>query len=138
MTPVPEMRFQCQPGCTRCCDQQGFVYLADADVPRLAAYLQMTVDEFEGKYVYRTKKRARLRTPRHARCIFLKDAGCSVHAVKPTQCRTFPFWPELVESAEEWYRTARWCPGIGQGELVNIQFAKEQAGEMRRAYPASY
>ena len=66
------MRFQCQPGCTRCCDQQGFVYLADADVPRLAEYLGMTVDEFERKYVYRTKNRARLRTPRDAQCVFLE------------------------------------------------------------------
>jgi Fe-S-cluster containining protein len=138
MKSASEMRFQCQPGCTRCCDQQGFVYLADTDVPRLADYLGMPVEDFERKYVYRTKNRARLRTPRHAQCVFLKDGGCGVHPAKPTQCRTFPFWPELVESAQEWRRTAGWCPGIGQGELVNIESAREQAGEMRRAYPASY
>jgi Fe-S-cluster containining protein len=104
----------------------------------LADYLGMPVEDFERKYVYRMKKRARLRTPRHAQCVFLMDGGCSVHPAKPTQCRAFPFWPELVESAKEWRRTASWCPGIGQGELVNIESAREQAGEMRRAYPASY
>jgi Fe-S-cluster containining protein len=114
------------------------VYLADADVPRLAAYLGMSVPDFERKYVYRTKKKARLRTPRLARCVFLKDGGCSVHEVKPTQCRTFPFWPELLESAKEWGETGRWCPGIGKGELVNIESAEAQAEEMRQAYPASY
>lgn len=133
-----ELRFQCQPGCTNCCDQHGFVYLAAGDIPRLAEYVGLKVDEFEQKYVYRTKNLARLRTPRDGGCYFLKDGACGVHVVKPTQCRTFPFWPELLESPKNWRQTGRMCPGIGKGELVNIQLAQEQADEMRRAYPASY
>lgn len=136
--PARDMRFQCQPGCTRCCEQQGFVYLAEGDVPRLAEFLGMTVDEVERRYVYRTKNLARLRIPRQARCFFLKDGGCGVHPAKPTQCRTFPFWPELVESAQAWRRTGARCPGIGKGELVNIESVREQAEETRRAFPASY
>lgn len=36
------MRFSCQPGCTRCCTQKGWVYLSVEDVPRLAAFLGMS------------------------------------------------------------------------------------------------
>ena len=68
----------------------------------------------------------------------LEDEGCKVHPVKPVQCRVFPFWPELVESKREWKKTARWCPGMGQGALVQIESAKAQAEEMREAYPAMY
>jgi Fe-S-cluster containining protein len=79
-----------------------------------------------------------LRVPRAAQCHFLGDRGCSVHPVKPAQCRIFPFWPELVESRAEWRKTARYCPGLGQGPLVHIDAARAQAREMREAYPAMY
>ena len=98
----------------------------------------MAAAEFERRYVYRTRHLLRLRTPRHAQCHFLREGGCSIHPVKPTQCRIFPFWPELVDDKKEWRRTAAWCPGIGQGELVQIETARRLAGEMRSAYPSTY
>ncbi len=75
---------------------------------------------------------------KHGQCIFLGESGCSIHPVKPAQCRIFPFWPELVESRKEWHKTAAWCPGMGKGELVQIEIAREQAAEMRAAYPHMY
>jgi len=132
------LRFQCQPGCTNCCEQQGFVYLTETDVTRIAKYLGMTPADFEGRYVYRTARKLRLRVPRHSQCHFLQDNGCSIHAVKPAQCRLFPYWPELVDDKREWQKTAKFCPGMGKGELVQIETAREQAAEMRRAYPAMY
>ena len=132
------LRFECRPGCTECCRQKGFVYLSDADVERVAAFLGLTPADFERKYVYRTRNRARLRVPRDATCPFLLEGGCSIHPAKPTQCRIFPFWPELVESRREWLKTARYCPGMGTGPLVRIETAREQAEEMRRAYPPMY
>ena len=132
------LRFQCQPGCTNCCQQQGFVYLTETDLVRIAKYVGMSAPEFERRYVYRTKQRLRLRVPRHSQCHFLLDQGCSIHAVKPAQCRLFPYWPELVDDKREWKKTAAFCPGIGQGELVQIETARERASEMKEAYPAMY
>jgi uncharacterized protein len=132
------LRFECQPGCTECCRQKGFVYLTEADLPRIAEFLGLSAAEFSRKYVYRTKNRMRLRVPRESNCSFLREDGCSIHAVKPTQCRVFPFWPEMVESRREWRKTARYCPGIGKGPLIQIEHAREQAREMREGYPAMY
>ena len=132
------LQFECQPGCTACCTQKGFVYLTEADLPRIAAYLGMTPFDFESRYVYRTRTRMRLRIPRESTCSFLNDGGCSIHVVKPTQCRTFPFWPELVESRREWRKTAKYCPGIGKGPLIQIEDARGQAEEMRQGYPGMY
>ncbi|HEY2014404.1 MAG TPA: YkgJ family cysteine cluster protein [Bryobacteraceae bacterium] len=125
------LRFECQPGCTECCEQKGFVYLTEDDLVRIAAHLAMSTQAFEQLYVYRTKNQRRLRVPKDVNCHFLKDGGCSIHAVKPTQCRVFPFWPELVDSRREWKKTARYCPGIGQGPLIQIARARELAAEMR-------
>ena len=44
----------------------------------------------------------RLRKPRHSQCHFLGEDGCAIHPAKPTQCRVFPFWPELVGSPAAW------------------------------------
>ncbi len=132
------MRFQCQTGCTNCCEQQGFVYLTEEDTRRLAAFLDMSAEAFEGRYVYRTRNMRRLRVPRHAQCEFLKDGGCSVHEAKPFQCASFPFWPELVDNKKNWRKSGEWCPGIGKGELVQIQIARNIADDMRSAHPALY
>ena len=74
----------------------------------------------------------------NAQCGFLRSDGCSIHPAKPTQCRIFPFWPELVEDRKEWEKTGEWCPGIGKGELVQIEAARGLAQEMREAYPRLY
>ena len=132
------LRFECQSGCTECCRRKGFVYLTEADLARAAAFLGMTAAAFERKFVYRTRNRMRLRMPRNSTCRFLRDDGCSIHPAKPTQCRAFPFWPELVEDRREWKKTARWCPGIGKGPLIQIESVRAQAQEMREGYPGMY
>ena len=133
------LRFACQPGCTACCEQKGFVYLTESDLVRAAEFLGLSPADFERRYVFRTRNRMRLRVPRDASCHFLTASGCSIHPAKPTQCRIFPFWPELVGSRREWQKTARsYCPGMNQGPLIQIEAARAQAEEMRTAYPAMY
>ena len=132
------LKFECQPGCTECCRQRGFVYLTPDDLIRMAAFTGMSTAAFEKKYVYRTSRQMRLRVPSGGTCPFLEESGCSIHPAKPTQCRIFPFWPELVESRREWKKTAKYCPGIGKGPLIQIAVAKGQAEEMRAGYPAMY
>jgi Fe-S-cluster containining protein len=132
------MRFACQPGCTACCQRKGFVYLTGDDVARAAEFLGLTAAAFEKRYIYRTKNLRRLRIPRGGQCRFLRADGCSIHPAKPTQCRIFPFWPELAQSRRKWRQTAAWCPGIGKGELVQIEMARTLAQEMRAAYPSMY
>jgi uncharacterized protein len=132
------LRFACQPGCTNCCNMQGYVYLSEDDLKRAARFTGLSAKAFETRYVYRTRHQMRFRKPPDKQCPFLEERGCSIHPAKPTQCRTFPFWPELVEQRSEWKRTARYCPGIGKGELIQIGSAMEIAEEQRRAYPEMY
>jgi Fe-S-cluster containining protein len=132
------IRFECQPGCTNCCRQRGFVYLTEADLKRMADFVGMPAREFERKYVYRTTHLLRLRVPRRSQCHFLREDGCSIHPAKPTQCRIFPFWPEVVDDKHERRSAAAYCPGLGKGELIQIESVRAQAAEMRTAYPGMY
>lgn len=128
--------FACQPGCTKCCEVEGNIYLTEEDLQRIAQHLGMTPSDFEAKYVYRTTHLLRFRKPKQG-CPFL-DGGCKIHAVKPVQCRLYPFWPEIVERPAAWRREMKTCPGIGKGELIQISAAVEIAQEMKRAYPSTY
>lgn len=136
MATMDGLRFECQRGCTKCCDREGFVYLTPSDLKRAATYIGMSAREFEKRHVYRTRHLLRLRKPRNRQCVFLTAEGCSIHPVKPTQCRLFPFWPHMVEERKEWRAAGKWCPGIGKGSLIQIGTALEIAEEMRVAYPS--
>jgi Fe-S-cluster containining protein len=135
---MDSIRFTCQAGCTNCCDQKGYVYLTEEDLKHAAEFIGMSAAAFETRYVYRTRHELRFRKPRKKQCWFLKEHGCGIHPAKPTQCRTFPFWPEIVERKATWNRTSRYCPGIGKGALIQIGTALETAEEQRRAYPKMY
>lgn len=132
------LRFACQTGCTKCCRKRGFIYLSPDDLARAARFLGMSEADFEAKYVIRYRNLLRFRKPPAAQCHFLTSEGCSIHPAKPTQCRLYPFWPELVEDRAAWNAEKLDCPGIGKGELVQIGTACETAAEMKRAYPSLY
>jgi Fe-S-cluster containining protein len=135
---VNGLRFTCQRGCTKCCDTRGFVYMTEDDLERAASFLGISPAEFETNYVVRYRRVLRLRKPPDSQCHFLNSDGCRIHPAKPTQCRTYPFWPELVGSRDAWGAEAKRCPGIGIGELVQIGTACETAGEMKQAFPFFY
>ena len=133
------LQFECQRGCTKCCEVQGYVYITEDDLQRIAKYLRMAAADFEAQYVFRTKHLLRLRKPGGGKtCGFLKDGGCSIHAVKPVQCKVYPFWPEMVEDRDVWNDEATRCPGIGKGPLIQIGDAMEKADGMKKAYPGIY
>lgn len=55
-------------------------------------------------------------------CVFLRResgtgrASCSIHPVRPAQCRTWPFWPENLTSRRRWHRVGRGCTGVARGD----------------------
>jgi hypothetical protein len=112
--------------------------LTEKDLRLAAARLGLRTAQFEHRFVYRTTHLLRLRKPHGRQCPFLLAGGCSIHPAKPTQCRLFPFWPELVVSVRAWRHVARSCPGIGTGPLIQIGTALETTAEMVRAYPSFY
>lgn len=131
------IRFQCQPGCTNCCTQAGHVHLTAEDIERIAAYLGLARAEFERRYVCSGKYGTRLTEPRPDSCHFLMEGGCRIHAVKPLQCRAFPYWPDNVANRASWNRLRRYCPGIGVGPLIQIETVRPEAQAYRDAFPDS-
>jgi uncharacterized protein len=124
------LRFQCT-GCGKCCTgAPGYVWVTPDEIAAMAALLKMPLDQFTKKYVRRLDDKYALIEKRGAQpgeydCIFLKDRQCGVYQARPSQCRTFPFWPENLSSEEAWRETAATCEGINdeapQIPLTQIQ-----------------
>jgi len=111
------LRFSCT-ACGRCCSgAPGYVWVTTAEIRRLAKAKGLTVDAFSERYVRRVGGRLSLKERATGDCVMLEDRKCSVHAVKPRQCVTYPFWSEIVERREDWEAEAEKCPGMDHGDV---------------------
>jgi Fe-S-cluster containining protein len=120
---VEGLRFACT-ACGKCCHNHGdgfaYVFSTRAERKALAQHFGLSLRAFEARYCTREAGRISFASRGDA-CIFLEDGRCSVYGLRPKQCRTFPFWPELLTDRETWERdVASFCPGAGQGELHDV------------------
>ena len=116
------LKFECQ-GSGNCCTSHGefgFVFLTLEDRRRFAKHLKMTTSAFTKQYcdirdgVWHLKE-----DPKNPDCMFLKNKRCSTYEARPTQCRTWPFWPEVMNPKSWQKEVASFCPGIGKGRTWN-------------------
>lgn len=139
--------------CGNCCTGgPGYVWISSEEINRLADFLQMPRREVLQRYCRRIGNRISLKErvlgPQRHDCIFLKEiestqydprAGreirtlkriCEIYDVRPLQCRTWPFWPENLESRRAWDAAARKCPGM---TTRGRQFTREKIETIRDA-----
>jgi len=111
------LRFQCT-GCGKCCTgPSGYVFLSARDLEQLADHFSLSLDQFSKQYTRLVDgKYALLDQPRSDACIFLKEKRCTVYDARPTQCRTFPWWLQNLQTAEDWQEAALHCEGINASD----------------------
>lgn len=122
------LRFECT-GCGQCCTgAPGYVWVNENEIQQIAQFLNLTPEEFSQKYLRHVNGRLSLiELPKTYDCIFLKDKKCQIYAVRPTQCRTFPWWPQNLKSEKEWQEAASFCEGIcAQAPLVSFETIEQQ------------
>ncbi|MGB0684881.1 MAG: YkgJ family cysteine cluster protein [Planctomycetota bacterium] len=111
--PVPDFRFDCH-RCGHCCRVgHGQVWLQESDLAPMAARLDMEVEAFLRFHVRQVDGRLSLREKEDGSCGLLEGvATCRVYEERPTQCRSFPFWPAVTDSTAGLAAAAAYCPGI--------------------------
>jgi len=123
------LSFKCT-GCGACCTgSPGYTWVSEAEIATLAAHLNLTVKEFGRKYLrYVEDRYSLLEDPLTYDCIFLKDNRCSVYQHRPTQCRTFPYWPSTLYTKEAWLEAAKFCEGINHkdAEIVPTETIEKE------------
>ena len=92
------LNFKCT-ACGKCCTGKGTVWVSEGEVEKIAKHLKMERQAFEDSYLKETGRDG-LYTLKDKEdvleCIFLKEKKCSIYQVRPIQCQTFPWWPELL------------------------------------------
>lgn len=125
------LEFSCT-RCGACCTgAPGYVWVVADEIARLAAHRGETVDQFTRRYVRRVGDRSSLIEKPGGDCVFWdKQGGCTVYPARPVQCRTWPFWPENLESPEAWAHVTRVCPGSGQGHWFSLEEIQASASKV--------
>ena len=90
------------------------------EVKLIADFLKTDVAQLRRKYLRGVGFRTSIiEEPVSKDCIFLKEGRCGIYQVRPTQCRSWPFWTSNLGNAGEWNEAARMCPGINKGRLFS-------------------
>jgi hypothetical protein len=131
------LRFECT-GCGGCCTARGeyaHVYLNPDEAGELADELKLSVREFRRRYTFKDEYGYTQLRFEDASCVFLERGTnrCTVYGARPTQCRTFPFWRDLIADGQ-WTPEAReLCEGIGRGPAHRLSDVEARMLEMELA-----
>jgi len=126
--------------CGKCCTSKNKVkvFLNDREINQISNYLQISTDHFISYYtdlIYDNKNTDNhfeevlryitlkskgydgKQPQQQNRCIFLSSSSesinkCSIYEVRPTQCRTYPYWPQHMIGRAEWLSESLNCEGM--------------------------
>lgn len=123
------LRFECSV-CGRCCSgEPGYVWVTQEEIARLAKKLGLSPELFEKAFVYTVRGRKRsLKEYPNGDCVLLdeKTRTCKAYEDRPIQCKTWPFWPQNIDSPTSWNITSKFCPGCNRGRRYTFEEIEEQ------------
>lgn len=128
---VAGLNFECKK-CGGCCagPDEGYIWVTKTEIELIADFLKISVDNLRRDYLRRVGLRTTIieQTLTHD-CIFLRQVDgkkqCIIYPVRPSQCRSWPFWPENLKSPDSWNTAAKKCPGINRGRLNSLEKIKK-------------
>ena len=123
------LHFECT-ACGKCCTgntDTHYIALSVKEADLLRAHLDVSEAWFKRRYVEHLTRDSWSIRMHNGQCVFLgKDNKCGIYNLRPVQCRTYPFWPELLEKEARWTAEKKYCEGINRGAIINIKHIKQQ------------
>lgn len=124
------LEFKCT-GCGKCCTgSPGYVFLNKKEAEIIAQKLNLPLNDFLKKYTRQSGKRLALKERKISDttydCIFLKDNKCTIYEERPTQCKTYPWWPQNLKSPDSWKELAKECEGLYHEDAPLVSFEEIQ------------
>ena len=102
----------CEGNC--CTGASGNILVSQKEIEAIATHLRLSIGEFKEtclmKVGYKFSIKEHMVGESHD-CMFFdrKIKGCGIYPVRPSQCRSFPFWSYFKNNEEELRAE---CPGI--------------------------
>lgn len=99
----------------RCCiGTSGNIWVNKEEIKKIAGFLDLSAEVFIKYYLIKVHYKYSLKELKISgsfQCVFFddKNKNCSIYKLRPTQCRTFPFWEYFKNNTKE---AVKECPGI--------------------------
>ena len=103
----------------------GSVWVSQADIKRLAAFLDIPPGRFVRRFTRMVNgERILIDNAPSTDCVFLRDRTCTVYEGRPTQCRTYPWWLQNIQDEQSWREAADVCEGINHATAFFVPLAE--------------
>ena len=123
------IKFKCQ-GSSNCCISRGsygYVYLSKIDLANIVNYFNISINLFKKKYCDYSNGYLHLKEIHsNGNYQFLDNKRCTIYPARPTQCRTWPFWKENMNTKKWNNEIIDFCPGIGKGRLISFSMIQRK------------
>ena len=144
---IAGLYFECQQ-CGRCCSGpgEGYIWVTRPEVKFIADFLKETASRLRRKFLKRVGFRTTIiEQPCTKDCMFLRKIDgqkrCMIYSVRPSQCRTWPFWPRNLANPNVWNKAAAKCRGINSGKYYSFEeiekIKKEKWWQIAKQTPIS-
>jgi len=105
----PEACKWCEGNC--CIGESGYIWVSPTEIKSIASFLNIDEEVFKNRFLIKVGYRFSIKEKPYKNgyaCIFFEN-GCKIYDVRPSQCRSFPFW--------DYYKTRikalkKECPGV--------------------------
>lgn len=117
--------------CGNCCSgPPGYVWVTKGEIAGIAKAIGRKDGKLGKEHLRRVGLKHSLTEKPDGDCIFLvrdgKKASCGIYAVRPLQCRTWPFWSTNLRSPRTWEESTADCPGVNKGKHHDLSAIEEQ------------
>lgn len=111
--------------CGNCCSgDPGYVWATKEEIRSISAFLGRGDGWLDKRDIRRVGLRYSLTERPNGDCTFLiRENGkalCAIYSVRPRQCRSWPFWNEILSSPKAWADAHEKCPGMDNGTHYNF------------------
>lgn len=110
----PKACLECEGNCCR--GESGYIWVNRDEIKKISEFLGLSEDEFIKNCLKKVKYRFTIKeifVKGEYQCLFFdsEKKRCEIYPVRPTQCRTFPFW-DRYKDKKYINEVCKECPGI--------------------------
>jgi Fe-S-cluster containining protein len=134
---VAGLHFECLQ-CGACCagPGAGYIWVTRPELELIAEYLKVSIGDVHRNYIRRVGLRTTIIEQQTTKdCIFLRKIDgrkrCIIYPVRPSQCRSWPFWAGNLAGPDDWNRVVQKCPGVNRGRKYNLEQIKQIKSEKK-------
>ncbi len=103
--------FECTQ-CGTCCRGEGGIHLTPEEIDRISDFLNFSPRDFLKKFCLEKNGRVYIHIRKDGYCHFSREGKCSIHTVKPSPCRKWPFLRPMLTDQPNWETVRNSCPAL--------------------------